>query len=227
MSSTDLINSTEHDPIMSAKVSSEPLMVPRQRGDPQVLFTSLVSSFFQFTSALISCLSFLCLFLSFLFSSLFNSLSHLSVLFFTSLNLQLPAQNPGIAKPALEGAAKAAKEGDKAADKKGAKEPEKKDGDKGTEKKEVPKGGDKKEGDKADDKKEPPKETTVVMKVPICESCQETVRLPLKQMAGVKSVECDTRREKVTVVATTATPTDILVQCVKVFSTARMWRDGD
>jgi copper chaperone CopZ len=82
----------------------------------------------------------------------------------------------------------------------------------------------KKEAEKKDDKKE----TKVVMKVPICcGECVESVESALYRMKGVKSVDCQTRREKVTVVATTAAPADILMATKSVFRKSRMWTDMD
>lgn len=83
----------------------------------------------------------------------------------------------------------------------------------------------KKESPKATDK---PKETKVVMKVPICcGECVELVEVALLGMKGVKSVDCIVRKEQVTVVATTAAPADILLECRRVFRKSRMWSNDE
>lgn len=82
-----------------------------------------------------------------------------------------------------------------------------------------------KEAPKATDK---PKETKVVMKVPICcGECVESIEVALYGMKGVKSVDCNTRKQQVTVVATTAAPADILLESRKVFRKSRMWSNDD
>ncbi|CAM6119950.1 unnamed protein product [Calypogeia fissa] len=81
-------------------------------------------------------------------------------------------------------------------------------------------------GKNGKDKKREP--TVVMMKVPMCCSeCETTVQVPLEQMEGVKSVECNWFKEKVTVVATTAAAADILLECMKHFKESRMWNDDD
>ncbi|CAM6121002.1 unnamed protein product [Calypogeia fissa] len=81
-------------------------------------------------------------------------------------------------------------------------------------------------GKNGKDKKREP--TVVMMKVPMCCSeCVTTVQVPLEQMEGVKAVECNWFKEKVTVVATTAAPADILLECMKHFKESRMWNDDD
>lgn len=189
--------------------------------DPTFLFSNFVFSFCRFFVS-----SFL--FFSFVFSSLFIWFSHvLSILSERSTTV-------------LEGLEK---EAPKSTQKKEAPmvtnkvEPVKaiqwKEEVKATDKKEVAKEGDKKEAPKPTDKKETPKaiekkEETVVMKVPICcGQCADRVRIPLERIQGVKSVECDFGRNKVTVVVTTATPADVLSECVKIFKQSRMWRGDD
>lgn len=87
-------------------------------------------------------------------------------------------------------------------------------------------GHDKGKNDSKD--KDKAKERTVVMKVDICCSeCEETVRVAMGELKGVKSVECNSFREKVTVVVTTAAPADVLMKCKKLFRTSRMWSDDD
>jgi copper chaperone CopZ len=77
-------------------------------------------------------------------------------------------------------------------------------------------------------KKDDNKETKVVMKVPVCcGECVESIETALYAMKGVKSVECNIRRERVTVVATTAAPADILMACRNLFRKLRMWSDDD
>ncbi|CAM6119954.1 unnamed protein product [Calypogeia fissa] len=68
----------------------------------------------------------------------------------------------------------------------------------------------------------------VVMKIPICCSeCEESIKVPLNGMKGVKSVDCNIRRQKVTVVVTSAAPADILMECRKVFKESRMWNEDE
>ncbi|CAM6121008.1 unnamed protein product [Calypogeia fissa] len=83
----------------------------------------------------------------------------------------------------------------------------------------------KKEDGKGGDKKE----TKVVMKVPICcGECVESIEVALYALKGVKSVECNVRKERVTVVATPGAATaDILLECRRLFKKSRMWSDDD
>lgn len=68
----------------------------------------------------------------------------------------------------------------------------------------------------------------VVMKVPICcGECVDTIKVGLNELKGVKSVECNILKERVTVVATTASAADILLECRKVFRKSRIWTDDD
>lgn len=72
------------------------------------------------------------------------------------------------------------------------------------------------------------KEMRVELKVPICcGECVELIEGALYRLKGVKSVVCDTYKEKVTITATTATPADIFIECRKVFKKSRMWTDDD
>ncbi|CAM6121010.1 unnamed protein product [Calypogeia fissa] len=83
----------------------------------------------------------------------------------------------------------------------------------------------KKEDGKGGDKKE----TKVVMKVPICcGECVDSIQVALYALKGVKSVECNVRKERVTVVATPGAATaDILLACRRLFRRSRMWSDDD
>lgn len=84
----------------------------------------------------------------------------------------------------------------------------------------------KSETDKESKDQKKKKETEVVMKVPICcTECEELVKVALYGLNGVKSVDCFSYKEMVTVVATTAAPADILLECRKLFKKSRMWSD--
>lgn len=72
-------------------------------------------------------------------------------------------------------------------------------------------------------------DTRVVLTVPICcGECAESIETALYQMRGVKSVQCDTRKERVSVMATPGVaPADILSVCRKVFKKSKFWTEDD
>ncbi|KAL2633129.1 hypothetical protein R1flu_004608 [Riccia fluitans] len=80
-------------------------------------------------------------------------------------------------------------------------------------------------GDKAaDDKKK--QDRDVVLYVPMCcQDCEERVKLPLSEMEGVKSVDCNWYKRRVVVSGKDLSPLSLLLRCQTVFKKAAMWKD--
>lgn len=85
-----------------------------------------------------------------------------------------------------------------------------------------------KDGDAKEKAASDGKDTKVVMWVPMCcSACEDLVRVAINGLHGVKSVECNSYKKKVTVVATSAAAADILIECRRLFKKSRMWSDDD
>lgn len=64
---------------------------------------------------------------------------------------------------------------------------------------------------------------TMELKVPICcEGCEERVLSRLIDIDGVRSVNCDQEKQKVTV-SGTASPAEVLHACKKLFKRSKWW----
>ncbi|KAL3694597.1 hypothetical protein R1sor_008248 [Riccia sorocarpa] len=80
-------------------------------------------------------------------------------------------------------------------------------------------------GDKAgDDKKK--QDPDVVLYVPMCcRDCEERVKIPLSEMEGVKSVECNWYKKRVIVSGKALSPLSVLLKCQTVFKKAAIFKD--
>ncbi|KAL2613608.1 hypothetical protein R1flu_025300 [Riccia fluitans] len=77
-------------------------------------------------------------------------------------------------------------------------------------------------------KDEAKKETKVTLKVSICcDECVEIISNALKELKGVKDVDCNIGKERVVVTCTTAAPGDVILAARKEFKHARLWTDDD
>ncbi|KAL2649314.1 hypothetical protein R1flu_017442 [Riccia fluitans] len=78
--------------------------------------------------------------------------------------------------------------------------------------------------DQKDDKKK--QDPDVVLYVPMCcGDCEERVKIPLSEMEGVKSVDCNWYKRRVIVSGKALNALPILLKCREIFRKSAMWKD--